>query len=450
MKKLLCVLLALVLAAAMPIGASAYWDDWASWEEWYAWAHGHAYDGAPDWWSNRNNVGIWGFGGFSHSTPAFRLGAESESEIAFDGILERDADWTHVIPGSTLYIPLAIENADGTLAIATDRQVRDHRVTISYMVAQGSRYVQSVELIDTRRERITGLAAGMHVRIVYSEQTQNLSPVNVIVNVALNVNRIYQTDTEIEVGVNLVNHDVIIDRTSVFGARVPTAFQAAHNFSGEATFDMGGGVRYTGRVSASERYLIAYTSTPIADIVDANPDAHLAFHRFLGGQATFAGTGQLQIPINLSNFVDANGNPQVFVYEIQRGSYNLVAISNGISLDRRAGILTLQTNRLTEWVISNQSLQRTAAHDDGGILQAGFAGEDAQGVISAAMQEVPAAAPVETAINVQNMGATHNPPTGMRTGALPLESAAAIAAASFIVAAWIAVKKVREMLAKKA
>lgn len=275
--------------------------------------------------SLNNDVGIWGYNDFSDSTPVYyRFGDEEEAVFIFDGVIVPFQYWDEVLPGSSIFIPIIIENPNGAESIATERQIRDNNVTISHVVAHGSSLVESVQMVDGRRDRINGLAPGMYARIVFANHHTGMYPAHVVVNMVLNVHRVSYPYTEIEVGVNLLNHIIYIDRSTVFGARIGTLFNVQPGFSGGVVFDMGGGVRYTAMVSAPNRYLIDFTTAPIEGIAEAYPDAHIEFRRFLGNNAVFASYGLLEIPINEDDFAVRGGRPQIFVYEYLRP-----AASNG-------------------------------------------------------------------------------------------------------------------------
>jgi len=356
----------------------------------------------------------------------FAFGEESESYFVFGGVIDDDMDLFEMRPGSAIFIPLIMEEDNGDYFIPNERQVRDANITLSYGVTRGEQLVQSVEIIDSRRDRITDMDPGMYVRIQLANHPSGVGAQDIRVRLALNVNRVFFPYSELEIEMRMVNRAVTLDRETVYGAQTPTLFEAASDFSGQVSFDMGGGVRFTGWVNPQQQVLIDYTSEAIGAIADAHPGATLLFRRFLGGGANFSGNGTLEIPVNPQSFVGESGSPELFVYQIFRGSYNLVEIpESALHLDIAAGRLSIQASSLGEYVISNQPLQASIASDTG-ILQGG----------TTEAVEIPADAPPDgPEINVANTGA-ENPQTGKRTNAMPMEGAISIAIAAFIVAVW--------------
>ena len=392
LKKLLAAFLILALVLAMPVTAAGF-------------------SGPNEFTDNPGN--------------RFIFGTESESYFVFGGVIDYNLDILEMPPGSSVFIPIIMENDAGDEVIPNERQLRDANVTLSYWVTRGEQLVQSVEIVDSRRDRITGMDAGMYVRIQLASHLPTTGLHDVRVHLALNVNRVFFPYTEIEVEMRMINRAVTLDRETVFGAQAPTLFQAASGFSGQVSFDMGAGVRFTGWVTPGQQVLIDYTADPIGPIVNAHPDATLLFRRFLGNGANFSQGGTLEIPVNPQNFVGESGSPELFVYQISRGSYNLTAIpASALHLDIAGGRLLIQTSSLGEYVISNQPLQTPIASETG-ILQGG----------PAQATETPADAPDGPNINVVNTG-SGNPQTGMPANALPMEGAISIAIAAFIVAVW--------------
>ena len=437
--------------------------------------------------------GIWGMNAFSETYPnSYRFGFDPETAVVFNGVMDFDSYWDELLPGSEVLIPIIRRVGTGAgapLAISTMAQLNTDNVTLSYIIAEGEEHVLSVGIVDSRqlggggRNNVAGLPAGAYLRIAYREDTAGLINHNVVVNAVLNVNRISQPDSEIEVMVGIASRRIDVYRSTVFGALLPTVFEVDDNFSGEVTFDMGGGVLYTNWVMPGWSHLINFTTQPIEAIEQSVPEANVEFRRFMGGQSFFAGNGLLAIQLDEADFLDEDGRPRMYVYTIGHGGagYTLTSVSGGIAFDRPTGTLFINTVALVEWVISSQPLPQQIFYDDaGGFVQSGYAPPpDApevpinevpaditdlasfglaaispppeweglgvirplgENTITHDITTLPAAGGGE--INVTNI-ATHNPPTGRANRVLPLENVMIIALASLTVAAWQVGKKIK-------
>ncbi|MCL2578505.1 MAG: hypothetical protein FWE32_00560 [Oscillospiraceae bacterium] len=404
MKKLIAGLLVFCLVLAMPLTAAA---------------------------------SIWGANDFTDSPSGrFAFGWEPASYFVFGGVIDRNLDIFEMYPGSSIFIPIMMQDNDtGIERIAVERDLRDANVTLSHWVTRGEAHVESVQIVDSRRDRISDMDPGMYVRITLSNHLPSMTREFINVHLALNVNRVFFPFTEIEVAMELLNRAVYIDRETVFGALTPTLFEVEDWFQGQVSFDMGAGVRFTTWVAPRQMILIDYTSDAIGTIVDAHPDATLLFHRFMGNQAHFGAPGTLEIPISPTAFVGESGQPELFVYQIHRGSYHLTELPAGtLRLDLTANRLLIQTQSLGEYLISNIPLD-TPISGPSGILQGGNQTET--------VAEPPAEAPDAPGINVINTGA-QNPATGI-VSAYPIENAIVIAIFAFAVAAWQVGKKLKSM-----
>jgi hypothetical protein len=363
-------------------------------------------------------TGIWGVGFISNTNPGYGID-DYEVLFAYNNQIDRQLYFNEIYPGSAIYIQLiAVDDTNVTIRPATDKQVKDDRVTVSYKASWGGDLIDSVSIVDIKRERLRNLpsdAEGMYIKVKVAESYFSTRETIVQLKIVLSVNRIAYQETEFDLAFDLMNRMIRINRDSIYGAQVPTMFEA-RGYSGEATFDMGGGVTYTARVRDGQRYIIDYTTEPVSGVSAGNPGGYLEFHRFRGGPA-FASTGKLDIPVNTDNFIE-DGSPQIYVYEINDG--RLTALG-GDDVSFRGGLLSVYTSVLVEYVLSSRSLLRETPGPNENIIQTGYA-SDGQ---PEEQPPPPATTPTVTATNASNINAVNqdagNPLTGIGTGRfLPL------------------------------
>lgn len=318
-------------------------------------------------------------GGYSDTKVEYFFMCE-DSVLLYNG--ETDPDFTYLdnfYAGSSLYVPVGAYDTAKTgvkEAIATDKQVKDDKVELSSMVLLGKDFVDSVTLVSAKKEKLKELPAGMYAKIKYTADYFSLSQSRVSVRLVLSVNGASYQDTAVTFQCNLMNRSEDITRNSVYGALTPTQFRAASNYSGEATFDFGGGVKYTARVKAKEKYYLNLDRTPDPAVQELYPDAYMEFYNFKGEYDTFESAGRLEIPVNEQKFKEKKTSAQLYIYEIKGDK--LIAQSNSVSYDAANKKLIFTKRILGSYVLSSRPLMRTVTKSgNGDILRSGYADSSA-------------------------------------------------------------------------
>lgn len=233
-------------------------------------AHAAAASDAPQ--------GFDDYGGYSDTKTEYSFLIDN-SVLVYGG--EAEEDFTYLdefYAGSAMYVPVGAYNTEGKGAdekIATDKQIKNDKVELSYKVINGASCVETVELVSGKKEKIKDLPAGMYAKIKYTGDYLELGRTTVKVRLVLSVGGISYQDTAVTFSCKLMNRKEDITKNSVYGAITPAQFKVASNYWGEATFDFGGNIRYTARVKAREVYYLNLDQTPDAAITEMYPDAYL-------------------------------------------------------------------------------------------------------------------------------------------------------------------------------
>lgn len=317
-------------------------------------------------------TGFLGVGGYSESNASYGFEVNG-TEIVYNGELDYNG-YDEVYPGSVFYIPIYKQDEDYNTAQATDKQIKTDKVEVSYKALKNGKYIESVTIVDAKKEKITGLESGVYAKIQVSDDAPHGETI-VDLKVVLSVNRISYQETEFNLAFGMENRTVTIDSSSVYGAQLPTRFEVENRFNGEVTFDMGGGVRYSVWVRQKNEYIIDYSNEVNEEISDMYPDGYLQFHNFKGDKDTFAHVGKLELPIDKSKFKGTDGKTTVFAYQIS--GRNLTALGSDVaSYDSKIGTLTIRASALGEYVLSSRSLMRQVDPSaEENILQTGYAAE---------------------------------------------------------------------------
>ncbi len=307
--------------------------------------------------------GVGGRRDFAHANRPYGF-LHDDFKIVYNG--EISWEWLdEVYAGSAIYVPIGIENEEDDTSpsggssreeipvatAATDRNIKDDGVEVSWKATRGAEYVTGVTIVDARREKIDGLPAGAYAKIQTTDNFNSIGKTRVSVVAVLSVNDISYQETEVIYNFSLTNRLVYIDSNSVYGARLPTMFQADYGYSGRATFDMGGGVKFNTYVNSEERYVIAHTTEPDEVLEKRYPDAELEFHIFNGDNDTFAAAGTLEIPLNRRRFTDDDDRLSLYVY---RGVAGERAAEVPYAIEGDTIVIATQT--LDDYVLSNMNL----------------------------------------------------------------------------------------------
>ncbi|MCL2057121.1 MAG: hypothetical protein FWH02_07905 [Oscillospiraceae bacterium] len=364
-------------------------------------------------------VGSRGFtrvGGYSDSRVSFGFETD-EAVVVYNGDVLDWADFGRVTAGSSIYIPIHIMDwVSGTDAIAAERDIRDNAVGLAWVSHQGERFVDGAELVDGRRERISGLPQGAYAKIALNNDYHGQSTMIVELDLVLSVNRLSYPATQISLRMGMANREITVDRGTVYTAAAPTQFQVSRNFRhGDVTFDFGGGVQYTVAVNPQDSYFLHLSREEDPVIAEMYPDSYLEYYNFLGDRDTFSRSGELAIPIDRAKFIPrGEQKPQVYVYRVQRGNELRALDESVLSFDSARNILTVQTRELGYYILSDRPLQREIEGGDDDVIFVGYAPVDTDpeegGGPPEMINQNPMTGPSGPVISAANTAA-YNPPT---------------------------------------
>lgn len=369
MKKLLGCILAAVMLVSVSMPTQAYMYDWYRWQDWFD------YDGAytP---TRKTQYRFMADG----SQLVFAKEIEDDFHTAFPSI---------VFAGSDVYLPIAAlepgtgDDDDGGETkesleeqIATDKQIKNDNVSISYKVMQGGEgVVDDVTLVSAKKEKLKELPAGMYAKIELADDHISLARVRVAVRLVLSVNGISYQETAVTFRCELQNRVEMIARNSVYGALMPTQFHTTY-YSGEVTLDFGDKVRYTSKVAPRSRYYLNLSRLQYEELKAMYPDGYMECYSFLGGHDKFEAVGTLQIPINLSKFKEKKTNAEVYIYTVQGKTLTALDLT-GASYDRATETVSIRTNQLHNYILSSRPLLKDVTDDQFNILRSGYAEDPA-------------------------------------------------------------------------
>ncbi len=292
--------------------------------------------------------GITGSGEFADAAKRYGF-LDGDTQIVYNGEISHQ-DYDEIYAGSAVYIPIGLEDDQGNITHVTAQNIKKDKVSISHKVTRGSRYVTGVSIVDAGKEKIDGLAKGAYAKVQLTDSFSGTGTANVEVKLVLVINRMSYQETEVELYCTMENRTVYIDYDTVYGAQLPTKFEAGYDYTGEATFDMGGNVRYTARVKARGKYVIDYTTQANEEIAARYPKNNLEFHNFNGDHDTFASNGKLELPLDRGTYYK-DGQYKAYAYKISGNT--LVKLDAAISKD---AVLTIYTRSLDNYVISDVDL----------------------------------------------------------------------------------------------
>ncbi len=277
--------------------------------------------------------------------------------------------------GSELYLPVFLfdKTAPGGHKPVTDKMLKSDELTFSYTIMRGANYVGAINFVDTKKLKIEGLDGGTYVHIPLIKDYSLDGGSRITIKFVLSAHGITYEFTQATLECQIVNRVVEIHRDTIYGAKTPTIFKSVANYAGNATFDFGNDVKYTGKLEKKGTYYMNLSKEPNEKIKSMNPDAYLEFYNFLGKNKDFANTGKLEIPIDVSKLSVKDEAPSLYVYRIDYGE--LTALGAGIiSFNKRTNRLNINTDSLENYVISNKPLLKDIdeTHSDN-ILKTGYA-----------------------------------------------------------------------------
>lgn len=348
--KILCCVLAAVLCAPLSTAVSASWT----------------------------GNGFIDYGGYTETSTEYTFNTE-ESVMVFAKEVLDDYDYYDadiVYAGSDLYVPIYAfdTTADSpTEIIATDKQVKTDNIQVSYKALQGRDCVDSVSLVSGKKEKIKDLPAGMYAKVSFTRTYFQTGKTKLSIRLVLSVNGVSYQDTAVTFGCNFRNRQESIDKNSVYGALSPAQFKASSRYNGEASFDFGDNIKYTGRVSNGRQYILSLDRSVDTTIKEMYPDAYLEYYNFRGDNDTFSSVGTLEIPINQSKFKEKKTRAEVYAYEVV-GNRLTALTKDDISYNAKTGKVYLETQTLGNYLLSSRALMRNlngSSEED--ILRSGYA-----------------------------------------------------------------------------
>lgn len=310
-------------------------------------------------------------GGYSDSRVAFAF-EDYETVVVYNGDVYDEPDYEEIWPGSYIYVPVYAYEEEGDFHIATDKEIKDNQVTLSYKVLQGEKYVDAITLVDGKKEKINGLEAGTYAKITINTLHTGIGRTELNLKMVLSVKKIAYPLTQVELDASLYNKTVDLRENTVYSAQSPTQYYAINKFNGTPTFDFGGGIEYTAKVSSKSRYYMNLDKTDQPDITRQFPDAYLEYYNFKGDLDAFSSTGSLEIPVTRAKFtVDKEAGATVYAYEIIGNKLHTLR-SDIASFDSVKNILTIKTESLGNYVLSSTALTHDIDTEGEQVLYSGY------------------------------------------------------------------------------
>ena len=288
-----------------------------------------------------------------------------------------DFNYDEFYAGSVLYLPVMVYPGNAaTESPVAENMFRTDNVGISSKVLTGGDFVEEIEVVDGRREKINGLPATMFVKIPLVEHYEHFTANEIHIQFVLSVNGVGYQDTLINLSCYIINRVQNVNRRSVYPVGRPTEVHVRRPFSGEVTFDFGENIRYTNRVYAGERYYFSLSREPQPNIsrMNAERNTYLEFYNFRGDKDTFRARGSLEIPVRRDRLSRGRGEPEsLFIYRIMGDSLQSMG-ADEVSFDARLNRLTIRTDTLENYVVSNIALLREIEDEESiDILRTGYA-----------------------------------------------------------------------------
>jgi hypothetical protein len=223
------------------------------------------------------------------------------------------------LAGSDLYIPITVTDTaapeTGTV-LATDRDIKNDNVSVSYKILVGAEYVDTVTMVSGQKEKLDDLPAGMYAKIELADTFMPLERSQLSIRLVLSVNGVSYQRTATTINCDLRNRLENVERSSIYGAIRPMQFRISPRYNGDASFDFGNDIRYTAKVAANKRYYLNLDRNEKENFAEAYPGAYLEYYDFRGNNDTFASMGSLEIPVDTGSFKESKTATELYVYEV--------------------------------------------------------------------------------------------------------------------------------------
>jgi hypothetical protein len=317
--------------------------------------------------------GFTTIGGYSDSNISFAFEPDF-TVLVYNNEVEPAPNFGEIWPDSDIYVPVYVW--DEAPAPASDKDIKNNDVTLSWKSTGDGQYIDDVTLVNGKKAKIEGLGNNIYAKIDLGDDFSGRTPELVRVDLALSVNRVAYPETLTILKFNLVNREIKINRNTVYAAQSPTQFYAMKHYGGRATFDFGDNITYNATVQKGRRYYLNLDRTPDEEIQEQYPDAYLEFYNFRGERDTFTTQGQLKIPIDRAAFT-AKGETKarVFAYRVQ--GVELTALDEeSLGFNGKKDILTIHTNILESYLLSNEPLHMEVEDESDRIIYTGYALDD--------------------------------------------------------------------------
>lgn len=317
-------------------------------------------------------TGFYDIGTYTPTEREYSLMTDDAVLIYQKGIID-EYDWEDgVFAGSELFVPIGMWSDSGDDVIISDRQRKDDLVDVSYKAVTGGQFIEEISVVEGRKMKLEGLGGGMYARVKFTDYYPKLTGTRIVLRLVLSVNNVAYQTTRVNFECTLVNRVEKIDSNSVYGAKTPTQFKVFNSYNGEATFDFGAGVRYTGKVKAAQSLYLNLSREANASIAAMYPKTYMESYNFRGDYDGFSTVGKLEIAINKDKFKTKGNVHQMYAYEVVAG--DLFAIDGTqAAYDSARKILTINTDSLGEYVLSAQPLMRTVDEHETDFFRSGYA-----------------------------------------------------------------------------
>ncbi|WRS26712.1 hypothetical protein U6B65_10205 [Oscillospiraceae bacterium MB08-C2-2] len=315
-------------------------------------------------------------GGLTDETLSFGF-SEDEAVVVGNGILNTDPNYSELLPGTVIYVPIVVmdeRDQNPQLVRATSKHLKDNELRASIQGVVGGNFVESVDTVDGKKEKIKGMEAGVYAKIKLVDDYLRLNPSAVELKLVLSVNKVSYQQTRVEFRTQIANRTVEIDDNSVYGAETPTKFKTNGHYYGDVSFDFGKGITYAGRVTRTGVYYLNLSREKDPSLSVMYPKFYMEYYNFLGGNDSFPSNGSLKIDVNNKKFTNKAGQVRVYTYEIVGDTlYALDSTKAGFDKGSGAtGTVTIRTNTLGNYVLSAEKLNK-AIEPDSDYYKNGYA-----------------------------------------------------------------------------
>jgi hypothetical protein len=280
--------------------------------------------------------------------------------------------YQYLDPGTEVYLPIFVAPDGGDDIPATEKNMKNDNVSVSYKILNGAEYVGEIVTEDIKRLKLKDVENGVYVKIPLAANYDLISATQIHIKLKISVNNVTYDYTEITFRARVRNETVEITHNSIYGARNPSLFKG-RRYSGEASFDLGENVVYHGGINSDSTYFLSLSREPSADLSAMYPDTWLDYYTFLGDRKTFTKIGTLVIPVNRANLARRGETPELYVYRVD--GLSLTALGAGVvSFDTNNNRLFIRAKPRESYVLSIKALLKEITPDSSGnVLRSGYA-----------------------------------------------------------------------------